>query len=63
MPYTNETIKAIKEAGALCSETAPSEQDVILLYSMLTDAHDQLVRIKRRVGIGLILIALAIVFS
>lgn len=40
-----------------------TRQDVILLCSLLTDTHDQLVRIKRRVGIGLILIALAIVFS
>ena len=85
MPYTNETMKAKDQAGALSSGTADSEQntiryedlsddrvrqavlytrqDVILLYSMLTDTHDQLVRIKRRVGIGLILIALAIIFS
>jgi len=40
-----------------------TRQDVILLYSMLSDTHDQLVRIKRRLGIGIIVLAMVILLA
>lgn len=38
-----------------------TRQDVILLYSMLVETHDQLVRIKRRIGVGIIILAMVII--